>query len=236
MRRSKNIKTNRKAVVGMIQHLEAWWRVRMKVFGRVMAKLDELDLAQNTVVVFFSDNGGYGQVTSMDPLRGSKGMLYEGGIREPMIVRWPEKIEAGSVCDTPVIGIDFYPTLLEMAGTVKPSGTALDGESLLPLLVQSASLKRDEIYWHFPVYLKAVVEETWRTTPAGAIRQGDYKLIEFFENGRLELYNLKDDIGEKKNLADAMPEKVRALHARMKQWRGEVSAPVPTEKNPDYVP
>ena len=123
-------------------------------------------------------------------------MLYEGGIRVPLVVRWPGKINAGSFCDTPVIGIDFYPTFLEMAGVKKPRGKTLDGESIVPLLKGGKKLNRKAIFWHFPAYLAAYDAERgqwqWRTTPAAAIRQGDYKLIEFFEDGRLELYNLKD--------------------------------------------
>lgn len=220
-------------------------------FGRIMHKLDERNLTDNTVVIFFSDNGGVGgyralgieggEITSNAPLRGGKGMLYEGGIREPMIVRWPREVKAGSACDVPVIGIDFYPTLLEMAGIQRKSGLssegapALDGESLMPLLKQAGTLKRDAIFWHFPAYLQGG-RGTWRTTPAGAIRQGDFKLIEFFEDNRLELYNLKDDIGEKRNLAEVMPGKARQLHQRLIEWRKSVNAPVPTELNPDYDP
>ncbi len=213
--------------------------------GRIMAKLDELGLAENTVVVFFSDNGGVGgyrelgimqnEITSNAPLRGGKGMLYEGGIREPMVVRWPAAVKPGTVCHEPVIGIDFYPTFLEIAGVDPPAGHVLDGESLVPLLKQTGKLKREAIFWHFPAYLQAR-NGTWRTTPAGVIRQGDFKLIEFFEDGTLELYNLSEDIGEKNNLAQKMPDKVRELHERLVRWREEIGAPVPTERNPKYNP
>ncbi|MHC4620753.1 MAG: sulfatase, partial [Planctomycetota bacterium] len=174
--------------------------------GRVIKRLDELRLRDNTVVFFFSDNGGVFGITSMAPLRGGKGTLYEGGIREPMIVRWPGKTRPGSVCDVPVIGIDFYPTMLEMAGVAGPRGHILDGESIVPLL-KGESLQRKAIFWHFPAYLQRNYgwKETWRTTPASVVRQGDWKLIEYFEDGRLELYNLKDDIGEQHNLARKMP-------------------------------
>jgi arylsulfatase A-like enzyme len=206
--------------------------------GRVMKRLDELGLTDNTVVIFFSDNGGVFGITSMEPLRGGKGTLYEGGIREPMIVRWPGKTRAGSVCDVPVIGIDFYPTMLDIAGAPKPAGQVLDGESIVPLLKGDKGLKRDAIFWHFPAYLQRNYgwKETWRTTPAGVIRRGDWKLIEYFEDGRLELYNLKDDIGEQNNLAHKMPDKTRQLHGLLKQWRKSVNAPVPTELNPAYSP
>jgi len=206
--------------------------------GRIMDHLDELGLTDNTVVCFFSDNGGHDAVTSMVPLRGSKGQLYEGGIREPMIVRWPGVVEPGSSCDTPVIGIDFYPTFLEIAGVPKPAGHILDGVSLMPLLTQNGSLDPRTLFWHFPAYLEGYTERqgAFRTTPAAALRQGDWKLHEFFEDGRLELYNLKDDIGEQHNLAEKMPEKTSELHRVMLEWRKTVNAPVPTDRNPLYDP
>ena len=206
--------------------------------GRIMAKLDELGLRDNTVIFFFSDNGGYANSTSMVPLRGSKGMLYEGGIRVPMIVRWPGKVKPGDVCDVPVIGIDFYPTMLEMAGVRQPSGHVLDGLSIVPLLRGKGTLNRKAIFWHFPSYLEAYNEEQWpwRTTPAGAVRQGDWKLIEYFEDGKVELYNLKDDLGEKNDLAGTMPDKAEELHRALIEWRRSVNAPVPAEKNPQYDP
>jgi len=206
--------------------------------GRILKRIDELGLRDNTVVFFFSDNGGVFGITSMEPLRGGKGMLYEGGIREPMIVRWPGRARAGSVCDVPVIGIDFYPTILQMAGAAKPTGQILDGESIIPLLEGRDTLKRKAIFWHFPAYLQRNYgwKETWRTTPAGAVRQGDWKLIEYFEDGKMELYNLKDDIGERNNLAQKMPEKTKQLHDLLKRWRSSVNAPVPTKLNPEYNP
>ena len=213
--------------------------------GALLAKLDQLGLADNTVVVFFSDNGGVGgyrelgiaggEITSNRPLRGGKGMLYEGGIREPTIVRWPAKVKAGTRCATPVIGLDFYPTFLEIAGAEKKPGQILDGESLVPLLTGTGTLKRDAIFWHFPAYLQGS-KGTWRTTPCGVIRSGGWKLIEFFEDNRLELYNLADDIGEAADLAEKMPEKAKELHDRLVAWRKAVNAPVPTEKNPQFDP
>jgi len=206
--------------------------------GRILDKLDRLKIAEDTVVFFFSDNGGVWGFSSMGPLRGGKGMLYEGGIREPMIIRWPGVTRAGTVCDVPVIAIDFYPTMLEMAGAPKPGSQILDGLSLVPLLKGATALNRKAIFWHFPAYLEANYgfPGTWRTTPAGAVRAGDWKLIEFFEDGRLELYNLKNDISEKNNLADKMPEKTKELHQLLIQWRKSVNAPVPTKPNPKYNP
>ena len=209
--------------------------------GRIMSKLEELNLAEDTVVFFFSDNGGAGKITSNEPLRGAKGMLYEGGIRVPLVIRWPGRVEPGNSCDTPVIGSDFYPTILEMAGVGKPSGHVLDGESLLPLLAGAGSLKREAIFWHFPAYLEGdsyqgAKDLHFRTRPAGAVRRGEWKLIEYFEDGQIELYNLEDDIGEKRNLAAEMPGKADELRNLLVRWRNSAGAPVPRQLNPEYDP
>ncbi len=207
--------------------------------GAVLCKLEELGLSDNTIVLFFSDNGGHGGVTSNAPLRGSKGMLYEGGIREPMIVKWPGVTKPGSVCRENVIGVDFYPTLLEVTKTPAPKDYLLDGLSLVPLLENpQAKLKRKALHWHFPAYLQGytVRHGNFRTTPAGAVRMGDWKLIEFFEDGTLELYNTGKDISENKNLAKEMPAKVKEMHQVMLAWRKHTRAPVPTKLNPAYDP
>jgi arylsulfatase A-like enzyme len=211
--------------------------------GRVLATLDELGLADNTVVIFSGDNGGVGgyapdgikaaEVTSNAPLRNGKGSLYEGGTRDDFIVRWPGKVTAGSTCDEPTIHVDLYPTLLEIAGAKCPENYVLDGESMVPLLKDgNAHLKREAIYQHFPGYLGGGAG-TWRTTPVTTIQVGDWKLMEFFEDGRLELYNLRDDLGEKNNLAAKMPEKVKELHEKMLAWRHEIKAPMPTPHKPE---
>ncbi len=211
--------------------------------GRVMATLDELKLADNTVLIFSSDNGGVGgytregikkggDTTDNAPLRSGKGSLYEGGTRVPLIVRWPGVTKAGSTCDVPTIHVDLFPTFAEIGKAAAPEGQPLDGESLVPLFRDAAaSLKREAIYQHFPGYLGAG-ENTWRTTPVGLIEVGDWKLMEFFEDGRLELYNLKDDIGETKNLAADLPEKAKKLHAKMLMWREAIIAPMPTKNTP----
>ncbi|MFQ5733239.1 MAG: sulfatase/phosphatase domain-containing protein, partial [Planctomycetaceae bacterium] len=157
--------------------------------------------------------------------------------RVPLIVRWPGIVKPGSRCSTPVQSIDFYPTLLDVTGAKRPA-QPLDGESLLPLLKQTGTLNRKAVFWHFPAYLQANrnMRSPWRTTPAGSVRSGDWKLIEFFEEGRLELYNLKDDVGERSNLANKLPGKTRELHRLMKDWRAAIKAPVPTKKNPKYDP
>jgi arylsulfatase A-like enzyme len=143
----------------------------------------------------------------------------------------------GSTCDEPVIGVDFYPTLLEVTRTPQPADYTLDGESLVALLEDpSARLKRTSIYWHFPCYLQGSGDPRgpFRTTPAGAMRRGDWKLIEFFEDGTLELYNTKDDISERNDLSEHMPQKVKELHEAMLRWRQQVNAPIPTRPNPRY--
>ncbi len=209
--------------------------------GRVLAVLDELKLAQNTLVIFSSDNGGVGGyvreaikkaggITDNAPLRGGKGMLYEGGVRVPYLFYWPGRIPPGVVCDQPIISVDLYPTLLEVAGAKPPENHPLDGTSYLPLLTSGgkATLNREAIFWHFPGYLGAGAGN-WRTTPVGVIRAGDWKLLEFFEADRLELYNLREDLGEKNNLAAQMPDKTKELHARLVAWRQRIKAPMPTK-------
>lgn len=215
--------------------------------GRVMKTLDELKLADNTVLIFTSDNGGVGgyareginkpssDITDNAPLRSGKGSLYEGGTRDPFIVRWPGVTKAGASCNVPTIHVDIYPTLLEIASAQRPEHT-LDGESLVKLFRDSDSkLQRDAIYQHFPGYLGAGPGK-WRTTPVSLIQSGDWKLMEFLEDGHLELYNLRDDIGESKNLAEQMPEKAKELHARLVAWRAEVKAPMPTKNDGSAAP
>ena len=211
--------------------------------GRVLATLDELALSENTVVIFSSDNGGVGgyeregigrrvgDTTDNAPLRSGKGSLYEGGTRVPFIVRWPGVVKPGSTCDVPAIHVDVYPTFLEIAGAKAPANYLLDGASLVPLLRGAASLHREAIYQHFPGYLGNGPGK-WRTTPVGLIQVGDWKLMEFYEDHHLELYNLKDDIGESKNLAAEQPEKARQLQTKLTAWRQEINAPMPTPNQP----
>jgi arylsulfatase A-like enzyme len=204
--------------------------------GRILAKLDELKLSEDTIVIFASDNGGVGGyaeiggrgVTANAPLRGGKGMLYEGGVRVPFIVRWPRRIKGGGLCHEPTTHIDIFPTFLEMAGVKERPRQPIDGVSIVPLLANpAAKLPREAIYAHFPGYLEGYGTKQWRTTPVGFIRAGDWKLMEFYEDGRLELYNLKDDLGEKNNLAVKMPEKARELQTKLAAWRQELKAAMP---------
>jgi len=204
--------------------------------ARLMKKLDDLKIADRTVIIFMSDNGGLSvkeavntPSTSNLPLRAGKGYLYEGGIREPLIVKWPGVVKPGGVCDVPVCSVDFYPTILDVAGVERPSAQIVDGVSFVPLLRQTGAFKRDALYWHYPHY------SNQGAFPGAAIRQGDFKLIEFYEDGHNELYNLKDDIGEKNNLAAKMPEKVAELRKKLDAWLKEMNARMPTP-NPNFDP
>lgn len=208
--------------------------------GRLVDKLEQLGLTEKTAIVFTSDNGGFGPATSMHPLKGYKGTFYEGGIREPMFIKWPGVIEAGSSTDVPVINVDIYPTLLTMTGAEPNDGQVMDGVDLTPLITGRGVLPDRALYWHFPAYLQGYSridqqrDPLFRTRPVSVIRKGDWKLHEYFEDGGLELYHLGNDIGEQKNLAKAMPEKARELHQQLKEWRTQVKAPIPSELNPRY--
>ncbi len=207
--------------------------------GRLTQFLEKSGLAENTMVIFTSDNGGVWSTSKQWPLRAGKGAYYEGGIREPLIIRWPGKIKAGSKSDVPVCQIDFYPTMLEASNTQKPKGKLLDGVSLMPLF-ESKELADRALYWHFPIYLQksGKSDETrdpiFRTRPGSAIRYGKWKLHQYFEDGGLELYNLENDMGEKINLAKKNPEVTKELFKKLENWRTLTNAPVPTKLNPGY--
>lgn len=200
--------------------------------GKVLAKLDELGLRENTIVIFTSDNGGLstseGWPTSNLPLRGGKGWLYEGGIREPLIVRWPGTIKPGLVVNTPVSSPDFYPTLLEISGARAPAGQRLDGVSLVPVF-KGGSLPERALFWHYPHY------GNQGGAPGAAIRRGSWKLIEWAEDSRVELFNLAENIGEKNNIAAQEPQRVAALRSELHAWQTDVGARFPIP-NPDYDP
>ncbi|MDP2895661.1 MAG: sulfatase [bacterium] len=208
--------------------------------GRVLETLRRLKIDDRTVIFFSADNGGLATpegprtpATTNAPLRAGKGYLYEGGIREPWIVKWPGVVKPGSICSVPVVSVDFFPTICEMAGldpsSVKTKGP-IDGVSIVPSLKNpSASLNREAIYWHYPHYANQ------GGRPGAAIRVGDFKLIEGYEFGEMELYNLRDDIGETTNLADRLPNKTQQLHRMLRRWRRTVNANMPIP-NPDYNP
>ena len=201
--------------------------------GRILEALQQEGLADDTVVMFTSDNGGLataeGSPTCNAPLAEGKGWMYEGGTREPLLVRWPGVTEPGSLCDAAVTSPDFYPTLLEMAGLDFLPEQHTDGVSMVPLLKGDGQLDREALFWHYPHY------GNQGGTPGCSVRSGDYKLIEFFEDRHAELYNLREDITEEHDLAHHMPEVTERLRTMLHQWLREVNARIP-EPNPDYVP
>lgn len=203
--------------------------------GRLIDSLKAQGVYNNTVIVFTSDNGGSGAVTKASPLSGDKGSMYEGGYRVPFFISWQNNIVSGSKSSVPVIATDLFPTFLDIMGLEKPIDKVLDGVSLLPLVKNKAELEREAIFWHFPAYLTGSKKKgIWRSTPFGAIRKGKYKLIEFFEDGHLELYDLEKDISESNNLAKQLPDITANLHQNMLKWRHETNAPVPTQVNLDF--
>lgn len=209
--------------------------------GKILDALDELKLAENTLVIFTSDNGPHGKYSRAKPLRGSKGMFYEGGIREPFLVRYPGKIEAGSRNETPIHQTDLFPTFLALTGAETPKTQPLDGVNLLPAFSGEALPKRN-LFWHFPAYLQGYRNdpdsrtEAFRTTPCSVVREGDHKMIQYHEGGDrdLELFNLKNDPSERSNLAEIQPDLAASLLKKLKAWQFETQAPIPTEKNPEY--
>ncbi len=190
--------------------------------GTVMGALEDLGVADNTIVVFMSDNGGLstseGSPTSNLPYRGGKGWVYEGGIREPYIIAWPGVAKPGSVSHEPVISNDFYPTILEATQSPLKPAQHVDGLSLVPLLKGAESLDRDALYWHYPHYANQ------GGFPGGAVRMGDWKLVERYEDGRVHLYNLKEDAGEQNDLAVAQADKVKHMRGRLHEWYWETGA------------
>lgn len=210
---------NNPVIAAMVETLD-------RSFGVILDKLEELKIADNTIVVYFSDNGCNHASDELKPLRGGKAQLYEGGIRVPLIIRWPAVVRAGTKCRTAVSSVDFFPTFLETARLKITDATAVDGESLLPLLTQTGSLKRDALYWHYPHYHYSGI------APSGAVRAGRYKLIEWFEKsidgidtpGAIELFDIEADISEQQNLAEKMPDITAKLYNQLKQWRKSVGA------------
>lgn len=215
--------------------------------GRLLARLKDLGLDENTIVIFTSDNGGMSAANlsndsrnidpkqldsayagSVLPLRGAKGWMYEGGIRVPLIVKWPGKVKAGTESAEPVIGTDFYPTILEMVGLPLMPEQHADGVSLAPILGKQKGLGRDAIYWHFPHYSNHGLQ-----SPGAAIRSGQYKLLEYFENGTVQLFDLSEDLGEQNDLSKMRPEIVKHLLEKLQKWRDEVGAKM-MPPNPGY--
>jgi len=207
------------AYAGMVRALD-------RSVGRILDRLDALAMSEETVVFFMSDNGGvdYADVSTNHPLRGGKGRYYEGGIREPMIVRWPGVTDPRSVCHVPVISTDFYPTMLEMAGIPPDPDQHKDGLSLVPLLRGEKSLGREALFWHYPHYHGS------GATPCSAIRFGDHKLIRYYEDGKKELFDLAADRAEERDLADEEPALVIDLERRLDAWLKETGAYIPVPR------
>lgn len=219
---------NNPVYAAMVEHLD-------QSVGRLTHKLDELELTDNTIFIYFSDNGGLfkrfdgegEEVMSNEPLRAEKGTVYEGGIRVPFIIKWPGHVPAGTESAEPVCSIDLLPTIVELSGQGAAQQKRTDGVSLAPVVLEQKALTERNLYWHYPHY--------HHCPPSGAMRRGRYKLIEEFEDGSLELYDLETDIGEEHNLAAEKPELAQRLQAELKSWRDQVNAKMPTE-NPDWNP
>jgi len=202
--------------------------------GQIIAKLEELGLTEKTVVIFYSDNGGLEQLQDQAPLRGGKAMVLEGGIRVPMAIKWPGVVEPGSKSESLVTSEDHFPTIMEILG-IAYTKYEIDGVSLTPLLKQTGDLNRTTLYWHYPHYHHQGYQ------PGGAIREGDYKLIEWFEpsimgtEGQINLYNLKEDIGETKDLSEGMPDLAKQLRQKLHDWR-QATGVQEMKVNPNYDP
>lgn len=207
--------------------------------GMLITALEENNLLENTLIIFTSDNGGIEKFTDNYPLRAEKGSYYEGGIRIPFAISWKGKIKA-SEDSTPITHLDLFPTICSITKATVPEDKILDGSDLSSLLLNNEPLADRNLYWHFPIYLQRYTQHSelgdpkFRTRPGSVIRKGDWKLHEYFEDGKLELYNLKKDLSETKNLAKSNPQKAKELHDLLKAWRKETNAPVPTERNPEY--
>jgi len=194
--------------------------------GRLLAELNKIGIIENTIIIFCSDNGGTTEATTNTPLREGKGFLYEGGIRVPLIIKWPGIIVPGTTCDEPVISDDLYPTVLEMVG-INGNSAEIDGLSLVPLLKENKQLKRDYLCWYYPHYSPQA------QMPGHAIRKGSFKLIEHYDPVKIELFNLSEDVTEEHNIADSCPEKVTELKHTFEKWLNSMN-PVKHTQNPNY--
>jgi arylsulfatase A-like enzyme len=222
---------NREDYAGMIQSLD-------ENIGKILEKIDKLNLSKNTLIIFTSDNGGIKAISNQYPLRAGKGSYYEGGIKVPMIFSWPEKIQAGSISNERVSNIDFYPTIKKIIGYNKTID--LDGEDLTPIF-NSKALKKRELYFHFPIYLEPYnvhldsgSDPLFRTRPGSVIIKDNWKLHHYYEDNNFELYNLENDISESKNLININKEKKAELLKDLNNWRSKNNAPIPNKLNPFY--
>lgn len=211
--------------------------------GRLLTALDSLGLRLNTLIIFTADNGGIAAIHSQKPLHGGKGSYYEGGVRVPLVVSWPDHIEAGSTSDLPVSNIDFYPTLLSIVGQKPSEGKILDGTDISPELMGRKMDHNRPLFWHFPIYLQAYDgkmddsrDTLFRTRPGTTMRMGPWKIHHYFEENDWELYNLDTDPGERNDLFTQDPDKARELQIKVNDWRKKIGADIPSEINPEYAP
>ncbi len=215
--------------------------------GRIWETIQAAGIEKETLIVFTSDNGGHSGATWCEPLKGAKGSFYEGGIRVATTMSWPGVIEANSICHTPITGVDYLPSFAELAGASLPTNQPVDGRSIVPLLRGKQALENRSIFWHYPLYLSGAqynkvinVHDSdipyWRATPCSVIRKGDWKLMQFFEDDSLQLYNVTQDLGEAENLAETHPEIAENLLKELQEWQLDTSAVIPSELNPDFNP
>jgi arylsulfatase A-like enzyme len=210
--------------------------------GLLLNAIDEYNLLENTLLIFTSDNGGICHVSSQAPLRAGKGSYYEGGIRVPLIISWVNQIEPSSFCTTPVSNLDFFPTIKDLINSDANPEYPLDGVTLLPVLLNTGNLSERALYWHFPIYLEKYAgvndqarDTLFRTRPGSVIRQGNWKLHEYFEDSDVELYDLRLDLAESQNLATIYPAKADSLLQELRNWRKVMEAPVPIQPNPNFI-
>lgn len=200
--------------------------------GKIMQTLNDLNLSDDTLIVFTSDNGGESRVTSNAPLRAGKSTLYEGGIREPLIIKYPKMIKGGSIANAPIVTMDFYPTLIEIAKAKLDTAQTMDGKSFLALLKNPSLTRKETLYWYYPLQKPHFLGGR----SAEAIRDGDFKLIEFFDDNHHELYNLKTDLSEEHDLAKKMPDKARQLQEKLEAWRARTVTTTPRFDAKPYAP
>ena len=211
---------------------------------QVWQKLKDLNLDKKTLFIFTSDNGGHAGATISKPLRGAKGAFTEGGVRVPTYMYWPEVIKPGTECNTPITSVDFMPTFAELSGGKLPTNQPIDGTSIVPLL-KGESLAERNIYWHYPLYLQGSAhgkvwpvfgtnENYWRGVPSSMLVRGDWKLIHFFEDNSIKLYNIKNDIGEERDLSKEQPEMAQKLFEQLKAWQTKTKATIPDKENPNF--
>lgn len=215
--------------------------------GKIIDAIQSSGIDKETLIIFTSDNGGHSGATWCEPLKGAKGSFYEGGIRVATTMSWPGVIKANSICHTPITGVDYLPTFADLAGAALPTNQPVDGRSIVSLIKGEPVLQDRAIFWHYPLYLAGAqynkvvpVYSTgipyWRATPCSVIRKGDWKLMQFFEDDSIKLFNLSEDLGETEDLAEANPEKAISLLHELKAWQADTKAAIPTTLNPDFNP